>query len=52
MALLLRQRGVTRVRPLEGGLDAWRRLGYPLTIAQAPAENVVTSSATVPEAGL
>ena len=30
MALLLRQRGITRVRPLEGGLEAWRKLSYPL----------------------
>ena len=52
MALLLRQRGVTRVRPLEGGLEAWRTLGYPLAIAQVHAENAVASPATVPEAGL
>ena len=30
MALLLKQRGVERVRPLEGGLDAWRTLGFPV----------------------
>ncbi|HWQ03644.1 MAG TPA: hypothetical protein VNL38_04115 [Candidatus Nitrosotenuis sp.] len=30
MALLLKQRGVERVRPLEGGLDAWRQQGFPL----------------------
>ena len=29
MALLLRAKGIKRVRPLEGGLDAWRSLGYP-----------------------
>ncbi len=29
-ALLLRGRGITRVRPMEGGYDAWRDLGYPL----------------------
>ena len=29
MALLLRAKGIKRVRPLEGGMDAWRKLGYP-----------------------
>jgi len=35
MALLLRERGVTRVRPLLGGLDAWRARGYPVEVANA-----------------
>jgi len=26
VALLLKKRGVDKVRPLEGGLDAWRQL--------------------------
>jgi rhodanese-related sulfurtransferase len=26
VALLLKKRGISRVRPLAGGLDAWRRL--------------------------
>jgi rhodanese-related sulfurtransferase len=30
VALLLRKSGVTNVRPLEGGLDAWKELGLPL----------------------
>jgi rhodanese-related sulfurtransferase len=30
VALLLKQRGVERVRPLEGGFDAWRQRGFPL----------------------
>jgi 3-mercaptopyruvate sulfurtransferase SseA len=30
VALLLRSKGVKRIRPLQGGLDAWRDLGYPL----------------------
>jgi membrane protein DedA with SNARE-associated domain/rhodanese-related sulfurtransferase len=30
VALLLRRRGITRVRPLLGGIDAWRELNYPL----------------------
>jgi 3-mercaptopyruvate sulfurtransferase SseA len=30
VALLLRRQGITRVRPLLGGFDAWRERGYPL----------------------
>jgi 3-mercaptopyruvate sulfurtransferase SseA len=30
VALLLRHKGVKRIRPLQGGLEAWRDLGYPL----------------------
>jgi len=30
MALMLKRKGVTRVRPLLGGIDGWRELEYPL----------------------
>lgn len=30
MALAIRKQGVYRVRPLRGGFDEWKRLGYPL----------------------
>jgi membrane protein DedA with SNARE-associated domain/rhodanese-related sulfurtransferase len=30
MALTIRKMGVDRVRPLRGGFDEWKRLGYPL----------------------
>lgn len=30
MALTLRKMGIQRVRPLRGGYDEWKRLGYPL----------------------
>lgn len=30
MALLLMARGIVRVRPLHGGIDAWLALGYPV----------------------
>jgi rhodanese-related sulfurtransferase len=30
VALLLRKQGIRRIRPLQGGLDAWRKLGYPI----------------------
>jgi len=29
VALLLRAKGITRVRPLEGGIDAWRADSLP-----------------------
>jgi rhodanese-related sulfurtransferase len=30
VALLLRKKGIQRIRPLQGGLGAWRERGYPL----------------------
>ena len=36
MALLLRSKGITRVRPLEGGLTGWRERGFPLTQMDEP----------------
>jgi len=32
VALLLRKSGVKRIRPLQGGLQAWRERGYPLSV--------------------
>jgi rhodanese-related sulfurtransferase len=29
------KQGITRVRPLEGGYDEWKRLGYPLEPASS-----------------
>lgn len=38
MALKLRELGIHRVRPLRGGFEEWRKLGYPLVdIANAAA---------------
>jgi rhodanese-related sulfurtransferase len=36
VALQLKKLGITRVRPLDGGYNAWRELGYPLEPARAP----------------
>jgi len=36
-ALLLRRRGIVRVRPLLGGFDAWRERNYPTEPRAAPA---------------
>ena len=30
MALLLMDKGIVRVRPLQGGIDAWIALNYPV----------------------
>ncbi|MGA2421083.1 MAG: DedA family protein/thiosulfate sulfurtransferase GlpE [Candidatus Acidiferrum sp.] len=30
LALLLRKQGIKHIRPLQGGLDAWREQGYPV----------------------
>jgi rhodanese-related sulfurtransferase len=36
VALLLRKNGIKRIRPLQGGLDAWRDRGYPLVTITLP----------------
>lgn len=41
MALMLKRKGITRVRPLVGGIDAWRELAYPL---EAASSNVDAST--------
>jgi len=35
VALLLKKQGITRIRPLQGGLDAWRNLGYQMQVHEA-----------------
>jgi len=39
VALLLRNKGVKRIRPLQGGLEAWRDLGYPLQTIAAGSDS-------------
>jgi rhodanese-related sulfurtransferase len=37
VALLLRKNGIKRIRPLHGGLQAWRERGFPMaTVLQIP----------------
>ena len=36
MALQLRKAGIRHVRPLEGGLEAWRASGYPVEALVPP----------------
>lgn len=42
MALLLNRKGITKVRPLLGGLDEWQQLGFPLTIHAIATKNTKT----------
>ncbi len=49
VALLLRRKGIMRVRPLQGGFDAWVERRYPTEprvvgiSGHAPAENQITT---------
>ena len=50
VALLLHRQGITRVRPLLGGIDAWRDLNYPLEPASQPPKPLSTTTpATQPD---
>jgi len=43
VALLLKKRGITRVRPLAGGFHGWRDRGFPLVTVEAEAEASATA---------
>lgn len=45
MALSLRKMGVYRVRPLRGGFDEWKRLGYPMENIQTSEPGMATAQA-------
>ena len=41
VALSMRKQGIYRVRPLRGGFDEWKRLGFPLeTLSEEQSSNV------------
>jgi 3-mercaptopyruvate sulfurtransferase SseA len=46
VALLLRKQGIQRIRPLQGGLDAWREQGYPL--ANVALTQISVTSTKIP----
>ena len=50
LALRLQRQGFTRVRPLLGGIDAWRELNYPMQLrtAAVPGSTVATLSGPGP----
>jgi membrane protein DedA with SNARE-associated domain/rhodanese-related sulfurtransferase len=43
MALMLKRKGISRVRPLAGGIDGWRELAYPLEIVISKEAKVVAA---------
>ena len=47
MALQLKRAGVKHVRPLEGGLDEWQRLGLPVEPAELPLDAPVDHAALI-----
>ena len=50
MALRLKNRGIERVRPLQGGLKGWRVRGYPLQQrSEAEASPPLTTPAVTRE---
>jgi membrane protein DedA with SNARE-associated domain/rhodanese-related sulfurtransferase len=44
VALLLRRKGITRIRPLLGGINAWRDLAYPLSVLALSPRTDATSA--------
>ena len=38
MALALKRQGITKVRPLAGGLQGWLELGYPVVASSLRTE--------------
>ena len=45
MALMLRHRGITKVRPLAGGIDAWREKNFPLEASRVVEVSTLTETA-------
>jgi 3-mercaptopyruvate sulfurtransferase SseA len=43
VALLLRKKGVKRIRPLQGGLEEWRKQGFPLVNSTEAVNSTGTS---------
>jgi rhodanese-related sulfurtransferase len=47
VALILRRRGIERVRPLAGGFYAWRDRGYPvISLARATGTSPLRDPST------
>jgi len=45
LALLLRSKGITRIRPLSEGYEGWRRRGFPMSLAKDETGNVEPAKA-------
>jgi 3-mercaptopyruvate sulfurtransferase SseA len=46
VALMLKRRGITRVRPLAGGLAGWKEKGFPLENRQTVPEQPTMEQST------
>ena len=45
LALLLRSKGITQIRPLSEGYEGWRSRGFPLSLAKNETGNVEPAKA-------
>jgi membrane protein DedA with SNARE-associated domain/rhodanese-related sulfurtransferase len=45
LALLLRSKGITQIRPLAEGYDGWRRRGFPMSLAKDASGEAETANA-------
>ena len=45
LALLLRSKGITRIRPLSGGYEGWRSRGFPMGLARDESGNTEPAKA-------
>ena len=45
LALLLRSKGITRIRPLSEGYEGWRKRGFPMSLAKDESGNVEAAKA-------
>ena len=45
LALLLRSKGITQIRPLSGGYEGWRSRGFPMSLAGDGSGDVDTAKA-------
>lgn len=45
LALLLRSKGITQIRPLAGGYDGWRRRGFPMALPKDMPEDAEAAKA-------
>jgi rhodanese-related sulfurtransferase len=45
LALLLRSKGITQIRPLAEGYEGWRSRGFPLSLAKDESDNVQPAKA-------
>ena len=48
MALQLKRMGITRVRPLHGGLGRWMELEFPVTEMEQSSGRAANAMATAP----